>query len=106
MIIDLKAHRCPTAQVLMNRVLDMFMQQSESDELVIMSIEPSLRRNIEARLVALDIPAKVLSESSTEISNQHLMNWQDAFDEDDFGDVKVISTIKINKISGQIAHGK
>lgn len=97
MIIDLKAHRCPTAQVLMNRALDLFMSSDEQDELIIKSIEPSLRRNIEARIAGLDIPATVVSESRNDITNLDLMRWMDHFDEDDFGDVREIATITIVK---------
>lgn len=98
MIIDLKAHRCPTAQVLMNRALELFMKSDGQDELVIKSIEPSLRRNIEARIAGLDIAAHVVSESKTEITNMDLMKWMDGpFDEDDFEGVKDISIITIVK---------
>lgn len=96
MVIDLQAHRCPTAQVLMNRALELFMK-SDEDELVIISIEPSLLRNTEARIAGFGLDAEVASVSNREISDRDLQRWQDKFDSDDFGGVDVIQTIKVQK---------
>lgn len=96
MVIDLQAHRCPTAQVLMNRALELFMK-SDEDELVIISIEPSLLRNTEARIVGLDFDAGVSSVSHRDITDQDLKRWSCKFDSDDFGDVRIVQTIKVQK---------
>lgn len=97
MEINLQAHRCPTAQILMNRALEVFMA-SEATELVISTIEPSLLRNTEARLAGLDFDAEVASVHSREISDKDLLCWQEKFDQDDFADVGVIQTISVQKI--------
>ncbi|MAA93756.1 MAG: hypothetical protein CML22_07175 [Rheinheimera sp.] len=96
MEINLQAHRCPTAQILMNRALEAFMA-SEATELVISTIEPSLLRNTEARLAGLDLKAEVASVHSREISDKDLQIWQERFDEDDYGDVKNVVTIAVSK---------
>tara|TARA_Y100001963_G_scaffold158881_1_gene260181 strand:- start:570 stop:896 length:327 start_codon:yes stop_codon:yes gene_type:complete len=96
MEFNLKAHRCPTAQVLMNRALEKFMA-SDANELVITTIEPTLKRNTEARIAGLNLKAEVSDVYSREISDKDLQAWQDAFDEDDFGGVNKIVTITVTK---------
>ena len=96
MEFNLKAHRCPTAQILLNRALEMFMA-SDAEELVITTIEPSLKRNTEARIAGLDLAAEISAVHSRDISNNDLHNWSDNFDEDDFGDVTQVVTITVRK---------
>lgn len=96
MEINLKAHRCPTAQVLMNRALEVFMA-SDAEELAICTIEPSLHHNTLARLAGLDLHAKVREVNTRPISNRDLQSWHDAFDEDDFGGVTQVVCITITK---------
>lgn len=102
MVIDLQAHRCPTAQILANRALEMFMN-SEDKELVLLSIEPSLQRNLEARLAHNDIKADIVSVSSNDITDRDLQRWQDKFDDDDYGGVRHIMTIFVQKRQQQSA---
>ena len=96
MELDLKAHRCPTAQVLMNRILDLFINSEECD-LVIKSIEPSLGRNIKARIAALDLNVVIDSIEQSAISQKDIENWLCDFDDDDFGDVTIITQFTIAK---------
>ena len=87
MEINLKAHRCPTAQVLMNRILEAFVA-SDEPELVISTIEPSLHRNTLGRIAGLELPLVVNEVHTRQISDRDLLSWQEQFDEDDFGDVR------------------
>ena len=96
MELDLKAHRCPTAQVLMNRILDLFIQ-SDDCYLVIQSIEPSLERNIKGRIAALDLNVVIDAVEQSAISQKDIDDWLCDFDEDDFGDVTVLTKFTITK---------
>ena len=96
MEINLKAHRCPTAQVLMNRILEAFVA-SDEPELVISTIEPSLHRNTLGRIAGLELPLVVNEVHTRQISDRDLLSWQEQFDEDDFGDVRDIVCIKVIK---------
>lgn len=96
MQVDLQAHRCPTAQVLMNRVLEKFVSSNDK-ELIIYSIEPSLHRNVLGRIAGLELPLKVQQVTSTKISNEDVQAWQENFDDDDYGDVQNVVTITLCK---------
>lgn len=96
MLIDLKAHRCPTAQVLMNRVLEKFSQMDES-ELKIMSIEPSLERNTKARIAGLGLNMSIVCVEQRPLSNTDITKWSSEFDEEDYDGVNGVVTITIQK---------
>jgi hypothetical protein len=101
MEINLQAHRCPTAQVLMNRALEVFIA-SDAEELAISSIEPSLLRNTEGRIAGLDLPAKVTTVHSRPISQKDIELWQEKYDHDDYGDVKEVVCITIQKTAAAL----
>ncbi len=96
MEVNLKAHRCPTAQILMNRVLDAFVA-SDATGLVISTIEPSLHRNTLARIAGLDLKVKVSEVHSRQITDKDVQAWQESFDEDDYGEVKEVVTIVLSR---------
>lgn len=100
MNIDLKAHRCPDATILMKRIIaGVSSCECSYDKVTISTIEPSLERSTKEAIVLLGLPLSVVNVERIDITEQHRTTWQDDFDEEDYGDVSIISniTIQINK---------
>lgn len=96
MYVDLKARRCPDAQVLVNRLLEAFSLSHEPN-LVIQSIEPSLVRNINGRIAGMDLKLKITTVEERPINATDISSWSEDYDEEDFGDVQCIQTIAIER---------
>lgn len=85
--IDLQALRFPVAQIHLNSLLDKFIE-SETDTMIIITIEPKLRRCIEQRITHRELPLSLKDNPLIEdISQQHIVEWGDDFDEEDYEDV-------------------
>ncbi|WP_139016111.1 hypothetical protein [Pseudoalteromonas sp. TAB23] len=70
------------------------------DKVTISSIEPSLARNTKEAIVLLELPLSIVSVECVDITDQHRSSWQDDFDEEDYGDVSMISNITIQRNKG------
>lgn len=88
MNVDLLAFRCPDATIKMNAILNLFME-SQHETLSLVSIEPSLERNLRERIAHLGLPIEICEIQSKAICDNDKANWGSRFDEDDFGDVTV-----------------
>lgn len=95
---NLKANRCPNAQLTLNQILDKFMISGLA-ELNVLSIEPSLERSLRQRIAHLELPI-CIDETIEEIaiSTEHVSAWAEEFDEEDYEDVSVIRVFKITAI--------
>lgn len=95
-IVDLEAHRCPNAQIILNRVLTRF-STSQAESLTLISIEPSLERSIKQRIIHLDLPIILERTTQKSISDDLKASWLERFDEEDYEDVceqQVFSIVK------------
>lgn len=102
-VIDLQALRFPVAQIHLNNLLDKFIE-SETDIMTIISIEPMLRRCIEQRIIHRELPLSLQDNPLIEkISQQHIVEWGEDFDEEDYEDVsnRIHYTIKRLRTTGQ-----
>ena len=90
MNLDLKAYRCPDAQIMVNKILRAFAE-SEHEKIEITSIEPSLKRSIRERIAHFELPISLVSVEELPITQSDLDAWSEDFDEDYFGDVSVKS---------------
>lgn len=100
MIADLAAHRCPNAQILVNRILEAFKASTEN-ELFINTIEPSLQRSVAGRIAGYDLPFEIAEVKTRPILQVDLDRWHEQFDEEDTEDVTSVSIIKIVKNENQ-----
>ncbi|SJN15885.1 hypothetical protein [Vibrio casei] len=48
----------------------------------------------------LGLPLSVVNVERIDITEQHRTTWQDDFDEEDYGDVSIISNITIQRNKG------
>ena len=90
---DLKANRCPNAQILMRKVITEANKNSLK-RFELLTIEPSLERSVRAFLNDLGISFEI-SKSEIVISEDHKKGWSKEFDEEDWLDVTLISIFKI-----------
>lgn len=83
--IDLKAHRCPEAMVMVRLLIESLMAQHKN-EIEILTIEPMLLNHIRSYLAAHGLEADH-SMASKVITDQQFEDWRsmkEAFDDDDF----------------------
>lgn len=98
MLLNLQAHRCPNAQVLFNRALEAF-NRSTDNELVIVTIEPSMERSIAGRIAGYDLPLQIAAVKTSPISEKDKERWVvHDFDEEDFSDIRDIVTLTVTKL--------
>jgi hypothetical protein len=98
MHLNLHAHRCPNAQVLVNRALEAF-HRSMDKELVIVTIEPSMQRSVAGRIAGNDLPLQIADVKTSPISEMDKQSWVlNDFDEEDFSDVGNIVTLTVTKL--------
>lgn len=98
MHLNLQAHRCPNAQVLVNRALEAFHQSTDS-ELVIVTIEPSMERSVAGRIAGYDLPLQIAAVKTSPISEKDKERWVvHDFDEEDFSDVGNVVTLTVTKL--------
>ena len=87
MEIDLKAYRCPNAQIMANAALQRFIE-SNAGAIMLTSIEPSLERSLKHRIEHLGLPVQLSPVvSEIEITTELRQTWLSEFDEEDFEDV-------------------
>lgn len=93
---DLEAHRCPNAQIKVNRVLLAF---ADSDEKVleVKTIEPSLLRSIRERIVHQSLSVTVDNVTASLVTDRLRQQWLNSFHEEDFEDIDKQFTITILK---------
>ena len=96
MLVDLQAHRCPNAQVLMRRALDVFAD-SALVAMTLISIEPAMQRSIIGRLSVMDEGLSLMSVSSRLITENDVKGWVEGFDEEDYQDVTEVWSFVISK---------
>ncbi|MEG3765029.1 hypothetical protein [Alteromonas sp. 14N.309.X.WAT.G.H12] len=95
--ISLEASRCPDATIHMRRVIKWFMDQKQTT-LRLESIEPSLVRSLPAYLQIEQLPLHVEQVEPRKITDEDKAQWEEKYDEDDFGDVEVKNTFILKKI--------
>lgn len=98
MKLDLKAYRCPVAQIYANRALMLFLD-SEAETLTIESIEPALLPNLLARVAASELKVTLDVISERTVGPDDLVRWGAEFDEDDLEDAAGIKMILISRIT-------
>lgn len=84
-ILNLKAHRCPDAMVMVRISIEALIAE-HSNEIEILTIEPMLMNHINAYLAAHSLKAEYSIQSEI-ISEQQFDDWRnmdEAFDDDDF----------------------
>jgi hypothetical protein len=92
MEVDLKAYRCPNAQIMANAALQRFIA-SGALSMKLRSIEPSLERSLRARIEHLGLPLELSPDVvNTPISQEQREVWLSDFDEEDFEDVNISLT--------------
>lgn len=97
MIIDFKDYRCPNAQLALTRVLASFDIDDKTNELVLLTIEPSLRRALGERIAHMNYLMQLTHESSRELTDGIVMAWGVDVDEDDLSDVDLQHSFTISK---------
>lgn len=89
-ILDLKAHRCPTAKILARRAIRGFNQNGVTgDTLAIQTIEPSFVRDLELFLNAENLNIKIQDTLKGDISRESIAQWlsdEECFDPEDWVD--------------------
>ena len=93
-VYDLKAYRCPNAQVLLNRILESAVVNGVS-EFDIVSIEPSLARSMEARISLQHFPLQIEKTTTRDICEADITSWAGDFDAEDYGDITTINTFHL-----------
>lgn len=88
LVRDLEALRCPDATIKMRKAIKEFMQGSQTT-LELRSIEPSLKRNIEAFNVENGLGLSV-STRTIGISAEQRLTWKENYYEEDYSDVSHI----------------
>lgn len=97
MEVDLKAYRCPNAQIMANAALQRFIAAGAAS-MKLTSIEPSLERSLKARIEHLGLPLELSPDViETAISPVQREAWLSDFDEEDFEDVQVSRTFVLVK---------
>lgn len=96
MIIDLKDYRCPNAQVALTRVLEAF-EISSTNELTIITIEPSLERALVHRIEHMSYSMLITQATSRDITDEIVTSWGVDVDEDDISDVDQQHTLVVTK---------
>lgn len=96
MKVDLEAHRCPDATILMRRVIENFLS-SEHSTLEITSIEPSLKRNLIGYIESMSLNLNLDSENAEDITEGNRVDWEPKFDEEDYEDVTQRVTLTLTK---------
>lgn len=92
MEVDLKAYRCPNAQIMANAALQRFIA-SGALSMKLTSIEPSLERSLRARIEHLGLPLELSPDVvHTPITQEQRGVWLSDFDEEDFEDVNISRT--------------
>lgn len=84
--IDIGALRCPDATIMMRKIVNDFME-SDKNELVLYSIEPSLTRSLEHYIAHHQLPLDMATTSIT-ISPEERKVWAEHFDEEDYDGVE------------------
>lgn len=99
--IDLKAHRCPEAMVMVRISIESLLAEHK-DKIEILTIEPMLLTHISSYLAAHGLEAEH-SMTSKVITDQQFNDWRnmkEAFDDDDFENCSDQYTISL-KIANQ-----
>ena len=98
--VSLAAYRCPDATVYMRMILCKFRDTPGADTLTLDTIEPSMRRSINALLATSEFESITVGDVHTRaISEADKALWEPNFDDDDYGDVSEKTVFELLKPS-------
>lgn len=101
MHLDLQAFRCPTAQQYAMKALTLYAG-TDGVEMVIVTVEPSLGRDIRHRIAHLGLPFDLQLCPDRPITDEIRASWSERFDEEDYSDVEVQRVFKLVRVVKEV----
>jgi TusA-related sulfurtransferase len=73
--LDLKANRCPAAMIYVRRAIDGASSQEFTGSLTVLTIEPSMHRDLKQYVNAIDADVTISSLTSSALNEEKKSEW-------------------------------